>query len=156
MKMHHKVKKQIEINLSLQSRDHSLDLFEGEASIAVIVDLVEEMLQLLLRAQWCHHLESHHQLSERDGDFPYYEWKRTLISPEAQRSSAVNVKGVEHLGRIAQVCTETHYSCDGFRAYTISYLATATIEYMAINFSLLIFPSGHSVMNSSYQACIIT
>ena len=144
------------MNLSFQSRDHFLDLFEGEASIAIVVDLVEEMFQLLLRAQRCHHLESHHQLSDGDGTTNTDEWKIIFISPEAQGSSAVNVKGVKHLGRIAQVSTETHYLCDGFRAYTISYLATATIEYMAINFSLLIFPSGHSVMNSSYQACIIT
>ena len=95
--------------MSLQSRDHFLDLYEGEASIAIVVDLVEEMFQLLLRGQRCHHLESHHQLSEGDGATNTDEWKIIFISPEAQRSSAVNVKGVEHLGRIAQVSTETHF-----------------------------------------------
>ena len=33
------------MNLSFQSRDHFLDLFEGETSITIVVDLFEEMYQ---------------------------------------------------------------------------------------------------------------
>merc|ERR1719352_1523353 len=54
--------KLIKYCLSLQSRNHLLDLLQGKASIVIGVNVFEEIFQFLFSCQWSNYLEGHHQL----------------------------------------------------------------------------------------------